>query len=66
MDHGAAVQLVTKVVEKYIQDRLEVNANLHERFGLDTPAGLKASRERARLREALAVIRQKPLMSEPA
>ena len=55
MDNVTALKLAIKQVERRIS-QIAVNANLHDDWGLDTPAGRNAARERKRLKQAIEVL----------
>lgn len=57
MTHKQAVRLAVRAMERWIAD-LNVDANLHEEWGMDTPAGRNASKKRKQLGEAIGVLSQ--------
>ncbi len=50
-----ALNIAAELIKKRIHG-LAVEANLHERYGLNSPSAKNASQERDRLREALIVL----------
>jgi N6-adenosine-specific RNA methylase IME4 len=59
MKHNQAIRLAIQAMQHECS-RLAVNANLHERMGLDTPACIAASQKRKQLEEAIALLQPQP------
>jgi hypothetical protein len=57
MIRARAVTLAIQCLASEIK-RLAVQANLHDRYGADTPACVEASRRRTELRAAIEALRQ--------
>ena len=59
MDHKKAVQVALASMQAEAR-QLAVSANLHERYGLDSPYNIAASKRRAELREAIKTLKAQP------
>lgn len=55
MKKRKAIRLAIEAMKLEIR-RLNVDANLHEMCGLDSPGAISASKKRAELREAIALL----------
>ncbi len=57
MKQSRAIALAIECIRAEIK-RLAVDANLHDRFGMDTPHGRNSSARRKQLQEAIATLQQ--------
>jgi hypothetical protein len=53
------MRIALQAMQSEIQ-RLAVNANLHDKLGLTTPALVQASKRRQQLQEAIAALQPQP------